>query len=236
MRIFLATATATLFLGVVGSSRGEQITDLQLYDGGAAPTATINYTGAHGTGSFFAYVYADPQVSGGTTAPIFYCVDPWHDNYLGSTYTITPVSSMAFVNSTFSDADNRIGWLLAQDQSTAAARAAVQLAIWYTVDNKPDRSLNGFSMSTGNATIANDYDALISFAGYNPSHAYRAQFWQAAHDAANSRNQDLVSNRGLTLQATAVPEPSNFLMGAAGLMFLVAFVNRRREGSWRAAR
>jgi hypothetical protein len=143
---------------------------------------------------------------------------------------------MAFVNSTFSDADNRIGWLLSQDQSTVAARAAVQLAIWYTVDNKPDRSLNGFSMSTGNATIANDYDALISFAGYNPSHAYGAQFWQAGHDAANSRNQDLVRDPGLTFQATAVPEPSNFLMGAAGLIFLVAFVNRRREGRWRAAR
>ena len=106
-----------------------------------SPTATINYTGANGTGSYSAYVYADPQVSYGTTNPMFYCVDFWHDNYLGSTYTITPISSMTFVNSTFADVDNRIGWLLSQDQSTAEARAAVQLAIWYTVDNKPDAAL-----------------------------------------------------------------------------------------------
>ena len=77
--------------------------------------------------------------------PLFYCVDLWHDNYIGSSYTITPVATMAFTNSTFSDVDNRIGWLLTQDQSTPDARAAVQLAIWYTVDNK------GFSMSSGDS-------------------------------------------------------------------------------------
>ena len=86
------------------------------------PTATINYSGADGTGNYSAYVYADPQVSYGTSVPLFYCVDLWHDNYIGSTYTITPVSTMAFANSTFSDVDNRIGWLLSQDQSTAEAR------------------------------------------------------------------------------------------------------------------
>ena len=74
---------------------------------------------------------------------------------------------MAFGNSTFSDADNRIGWLLTQDQSTPDARAAVQLAIWHTVDNVQSTSLAGFSYTGGDSTLANEYNTLISFAGYN---------------------------------------------------------------------
>ena len=101
MHRLLVTTIATLFLALLGSASAGEITNLQLYDGGGSPTATINYTGANGTGSYSAYVYADPQVSYGTTTPMFYCVDLWHDNYLGSTYTITPVSSMTFANSTF---------------------------------------------------------------------------------------------------------------------------------------
>ena len=168
-------------------AKADSITNLQLYDGSAAPTATITFTNADGTGSNTEYVYADPQVSGGTTAPLYYCVDLWHDNSIGDTYTITQVASMAFANSTFTDVDNRIGWLLSQDQSTADARAAVQLAIWYTVDNK------GFSMTSGDGTITADYNALITFAGYNPADTYSADFWQATHDPTNTLYQDLAS-------------------------------------------
>ena len=206
------------------SAHGGQITNLQVYDGGNSPTATINYTGANGTGSYSEYVYADPQVSDGTTNPLFYCVDLWHDNYLGSTYTITPVSSMSFSNSTFVDVDNRIGWLLSQDQSTPEARAAVQLAIWYTVDNKPDAALAGFSMTTSDSAITNDYTQLVGFGGYNPAHNYEAQFWQATHDTANTLNQDLVSAVGPNFHQSSVPEPSSVAMGAIGLLFLVRIV------------
>jgi len=213
----------------VSAAHGGQITNLQVFDGGAAPTATINYTGADGTASYSAYVYADPQVSAGTTVPVFYCVDLWHDNYIGSTYTITPVSTMAFANSTFSDVDNRIGWLLSQDQSTAQARSAVQLAIWYTVDNKPDAALSGFSMSTGDATITSEYSQLISFSGYDPTKNYQAQFWQATHDAGNTLYQDLASAAGPNFHLNAVPEPSSLMTGACGLLFVVGFVSRRRS-------
>ena len=95
------TVIAASLLAFVSTAHGGQITNLQVYDGGGAPTATINYSGADGNGSYSAYVYADPQVSYGTSDPLYYCVDLWHDNYIGSTYTITPVSSMAFANSTF---------------------------------------------------------------------------------------------------------------------------------------
>ena len=162
-----------------------------------------------------AYVYADPQVSGGTTAPLYYCVDLWHDNSIGDTYTITPVSSMAFADSTFADVDNRIGWLLSQDQSTADARAAVQLAIWYTVDNK------GFSMSSGDATITADYNALITFAGYNPSDNYTADFWQATHDSTNTLYQDLVSAPpgGSSPNVASVPEPRSLVLLSISVLF-----------------
>jgi hypothetical protein len=236
MHKLLLTTIATSLLALASSASGGQITNLQLYDGGGSPTATINYTGANGTGSYSAYVYADPQVSYGTTTPMFYCVDLWHDNYLGSTYTITPVSSMTFANSTFSDVDNRIGWLLSQDQSTVEARAAVQLAIWYTVDNKPDGALSGFSMSTGDSTISTDYNQLITFAGYNPAQNYEAQFWQATHDSSNTLYQDLVSAAGPDFHTNAVPEPSSFVMGAGGLLFLIGIVTRRRAGRVRKAR
>ena len=225
----LIPAFLTSLVALVSTARGGQITNLQLYDGGSSPTAIINYTGANGTGSFSADVYADPQVSYGTTAPVFYCVDLWHDNSLGSTYTINPVSSMALANSTFFDVDNRIGWLLSQDQSTAESRAAVQLAIWYTVDNKPNESLSGFSMTASSSVTTSDYNQLISFSGYDPGQSYGAQFWQATHDASNTLYQDLVSDPPPDFHPNAVPEPTSLACGAPGLLFLIGAVSRQRR-------
>ena len=136
---------------------------------------------------------------------------------------------MTFANSTFSDVDNRIGWLLSQDQSTAEARAAVQLAIWYTVDNKPSNSSSGFSMSTGDSTITSDYNQLVSFGGYNPVQTYEAQFWQATHDSGNTLYQDLASAPGINFYSNAVPEPASFVMGASGFLFVAAAVLRHRS-------
>jgi hypothetical protein len=212
----------TLVMLVASDGRAGQITDLQLYDGGASPTATIHYTNADGTGSNSAYVYADPQLSGGTTSPLYYCVDLWHDNYVGQSYTITPVASIAFGASTFGDADNRIAWLLTQDQGTADARAAVQLAIWYTVDSK------GFSMQTGDSAITGIYNSLITFAGYQSGTDYSAQFWKATHDASNTLYQDLVSAPSLGSSAVStVPEPGSLVLGSLGVILV---------GGWRLAR
>jgi hypothetical protein len=214
---------ASLWLVAAGTASAGQITDMQLYDGSAAPVVTIYYTAADGTGSLSSPAYADPQVSYGTTAPVYYCVDLWHDNYVGQTYPINQVPGMTFVNSTFTDVDNRIGWLLAQDQSTVEYRAAVQLAIWYTVDNKPNESLAGFSMSSSDPTITADYSALISFAGYNPSTNYAADFWQATHDPSNSLYQDLVT-------VGSVPEPSSIVLSMISVLFLGGFHLWRRIG------
>jgi len=211
-----------------------QITDLQFADGvSGAPTATIYYTGANGSGRNSAYVYADPQVSFGTTTPLYYCVDLWHENHVGATYTINQVSSMAFVDSTFADVDNRIGWLLSQVQSTPEARAAVQLAIWYTLDNKPNQSLAGFSMSTSDPTISALYDNLVSFTGYNPGVGYGVEFWQATHDPSNTLYQDLVSDPppGTALtNSAAVPEPSSLVHSFISVLFMVGLHFWRRDG------
>jgi hypothetical protein len=214
-----------LSLASIGPAEAGLFQDLQLYDGtGGAPTVTIDYTNPDGTGSNSAYVYADPQVSYGSST-MYYCVDLWHDNYLGSSYTITPVSSMTFSDSTFSDVDNRIGWLLTQPQDTPDERAAVQLAIWYTVDNIN----NGFSFSGGDATLTGDYNALISFAGYNPAVNYAADFFQAAHDSTNTLDQNLVCAPD-GVGAQSVPEPGSLVLAGIALLSLTGVGLRRRAG------
>ncbi len=214
--------TVLTFLLAIPANAGS-ITNMQLFDGAAAPTATITFTNADGTGSNTEYVYADPQVSGGTTAPLYYCVDFWHDNYIGDTYTITQVATMPFANSTFGDVDNRIGWLMSQDQSTADQRAAVQLAIWYTVDSK------GFSMTSGDATITADYNALVAFGGYKAGETYAADFWQATHDPSNTLYQDLVSGdpRGI-VPFGSVPEPPAHVLMSIGVLFFALLTWWRR--------
>lgn len=222
--------TFVVFVFLIPPADAGQITNLQLYDGtSGSPTVTINYTNADGTGVNSAYVYADPQVSYGTTNPVYYCVDLWHDNYLGSTYTINAVPSLPFSTSTFADADNRIGWLVTQDQSTPDARAAVQLAIWYTVDNIHNNQLAGFSIQTGDTTLANDYNALIQFAGYNPNLSYAATFWQATHDPSNTLYQNLVSADPNHFSLGSVPEPSGLVLAGIGLLSLAGVRLARRR-------
>jgi hypothetical protein len=201
-------------ISFVGAADAGEITNLQVYDGTSnSPIVTVYYTNANGTGSNSAETYADPQVNGGTTAPLYYCIDLWHDNYLGSSYTITPVSYISYSQtSTLSNVDNRLAWLVNQPQNTVDERAAVQLAIWYTVDNK------GFSYSGGDSILRSDYDSLISFAGYNPDVTYSAQLWCATHDSTNTLYQNLISAiPGHTVTTGAVPEPNGLLLAMIGL-------------------
>jgi hypothetical protein len=235
MRRYILLGTAVLSLALARSAGAGQITNLQLYDGtSASPVVTVNYTSADGTGSNAAATYADPQVSSGTTLPMFYCTDLWHDNYLGSSYTITSVASMAFGTSTFSDVDNRIGWLLTQDQGTVDARAATQLAIWYTVDNVRNAKLAGFSFTGGDSTLRSGYNQLIGFSGYNPSVQYAADFWQATHDPSDTLYQNLVSATEPSGQASSTPEPSGIVLAGIGMLCLIGAGRLRSlvRGQW----
>jgi hypothetical protein len=217
-----------VYLSLVGQAPAGQITNLQLYDGtSASPIVTVTYSGPTGTGTTSEAVYADPQVSGGTTAPIYYCVDLWHDNDLGSTYTITPVSTLSYATSTFADVDNRLAWLVNQAQNTVDERAAVQLAMWYTIDNIHTASFSGFSFTGGDSALVTDYSNLISFAGYDPGVNYSAQLWAATHDAGNTLYQDLIS-AGPPITTTSVPEPGAGILAAVGLGSSLGLYGRRR--------
>jgi Thioester domain len=218
-----------------GDAGAGQITNVQLYDGmSASPLVTVDYSNADGTGNNVDVTYADPQVSGGTTAPIYYCVDIWHENFPGATYTITPVSSIEYATSTFSDVDNRIAWLLNQPQNTVDERAAIQLAIWYTTDNIQTSQFSGFSFSGGDAALLNDYNNLISFAGYDPSVHYAAQFWAATHDPTNQYYQDMVSAVP-SITGSAVPEPDSGILAGIGVVAVWGISVWRRRQSVAAA-
>jgi Thioester domain/PEP-CTERM motif len=225
---FLSVAFG-LVLGGVASADMITLTQLQVADANA-PTVNINYTSndGHNTALSESGVYADPQVSLGTTAPLFYCVDLWHDNPIGTTYNLTSQSSISFSNtSSYTDADNRVAWLLSQDTSTTDARAAVQLAIWRTIDNEGE---NGFSFSNYGTdtsdynTIVSDYNALILFNGYNSSVNYAATFY-TADDMAN---QNLVEGPNGGVGETAIPEPSSLILGAIGSLCFAGLYLRRR--------
>lgn len=223
-RALLGAILVSIALG--RPARSDQITNLQLYDGSSSPIVNVTYSNPDGSGSITQSVYADPQVSSGTTAPIYYCVNLWHDNYLGSTYTITPVSSLSYATSTFSDVDNRIAWLMNQSQASPDERAAVQLAMWYTIDNVKTSSFSGFSFTGGDTALVNDYNQLIGFTGYNPTAGYDAQFWAATHDSSNTLYQDLVSAGG-GVHTSSVPEPSGVVLAFIGMFSAFGFYWRR---------
>lgn len=222
-----SVAIVVLMVMTVGTACAGQITALQLADGTSkSPEVTVHYTDANGNGSFSAKTFADPMVSKGTTTPEYYCIDLWHDNPLGSTYTITPTSTIGYGNSTsYADVDNRLAWLVNQPQNTVDQRAAVQLAMWYTIDN------TGFSYSGGDTTLRNDYTSLISFSGYDPKTSYTAQFWSATHDPRNRLYQDLITAVPGSFTGQSVPEPGTLVLAGLALTTAVGIRAARRRRS-----
>jgi hypothetical protein len=169
---------------------------------------------------------SSPQIdtSGSILGPV-YCADPWHSNYLGSSYTVNASSALpAFDNAgDFADASNRIGWILSHappnaDFSSTAVdeRGAMQLAIWYTVDH------DNFSYTGGDSGMQSDYNSLVSFVGYNSGDSYGASFYEAQHQG--NLFQDLVT-------VNAVPEPSTVVMGSIGITMLALWGRFRNRKS-----
>ena len=219
--LLLSIASCLVLTTSVASAGQITLSNLQVVDGASAPVVSITHTNPDGTGSISeGGVYANPQVSGGTSSPLLYCVDLWHDNDIGSTYNLDSVSSLAFASSTYADVDNRIGYLLTQNQSTVDARAAVQLAIWATIDNAG----SGFSYTGGDSTLNSEYNALLTFSNYHPNLDYGAQFYQAA-----TSNQNVAIASASSPNFLTVPEPSTLVLAVLGAVCVAGLCRAQRR-------
>jgi hypothetical protein len=89
-------------------------------------------------------------------------------------------------------------------------------------------------MTSSDSAVTADYNALISFAGYDSDDFYAANFWQATHDSTNTLYQNLVSApSGEGVNNLAVPEPGSLWLALMALV-VVAAVDfcRARARAW----
>jgi hypothetical protein len=221
----LGLMLAFLLLLASEANAGLTVNNTGLYDGTSnAPTAWISFTGSNG----YVNVYADPQTATNWTSngsPIaLYCIDTIHENALGDTYGVNPESPPTFsTTNSYSDAANRVAWVLENVGATADARGAAQLLIWSIADNQ-------FSVNwseTNNAGLNSAYSNLSTEMGseYNASRNYQpgAEFLAAVHDPANTLYQDLAF--------AAAPEPSTLVIATLGALGLIGYASRRRVRS-----
>ena len=204
------------------------VNNIQLYDGGSAPTAYISFTGQ---GSID--VYADPQSATNLPGVALYCIDLSHENYLSDTYSVNVFSPTFASTSTYSNPANIVAWgleyanrITLTGQAAADERGAIQLLIWKVIG--PGFVVNSF----GDTTLQNDYTALLNLTGYNSNLNYLpgAVFLGAVHDG--DRYQDLAYDPGggFTPQSI-VPEPSTMAIAGLGALGMIGYGWRRRRRS-----
>jgi hypothetical protein len=234
MKIMTRAGVAfTLILaGTAVSNAGTvTITKMALADPDA-PAVTIYYSNADGTapGQNSAGTSANPQVSSGTTSPLFYCIDLWHDNQYGVTYGLTPGSVDLTATSGYGSAaqiQNALGYLLTLDQTTMIERSALQLAIWDVVDSKGDFSYTytGGDSMVGSA-LSSQYSAdLASLTTADLNKSYGDTIY-IADPGTNNQNMAIA---GSSVDGQAVPEPSGFILGTIGTLCFAGLYWWRRS-------
>jgi hypothetical protein len=222
--------TLALLAPMGGEAKADLFEGIGLYDGGNAPVVEIQYANTGGQ-VVSAWVYADPQIALNNGKNLLghyipmYCVDLVHDNYLGSSYTITPWSSPNI------PPKNEIAWLAENAAKNADSsvnpvdyRAATQLAIWKLLDPA------NFDFWGGDSALKPLYTSLLNSSAYDPNTNYvpGANFFAAHHDGALF--QDLVGAWGPPPLGPlfSLPEPSTFAISGVGALGMLAFGLRRR--------
>jgi hypothetical protein len=143
-----------------------------------------------------------------------YCVDLDHWNGFENTYrqTQADLSTHQFAGQRYSDAGNRIAFLLETSPTeTVSQSVALQIAIWTCCD------------ATFRVTAINGQSVHLStlqFIGYDPRHQYRGGLLLATH--VGDRYQDLA------YAATPEPTPATSLCGAAVCVLLFSLRRKRK--------
>jgi hypothetical protein len=212
----------------------------QLYDPSVGFNVNVTY-GRNGSlpGATDLNTSSSPQFTSPGSVPA-YCSDPWHENVLGSPYTVVSASGLSASDIGnaprghaaigVSDASNRIGWIMSHAPSDSNSRLAavderdaMQLAVWYTVDAYYDHGLQSqFSYTGGDAGMRADYNSLVSFAAYNNSTTYGADFFAAEH--SGNLFQDLVT-------VGSAPEPTTALLGSVGMVVVALWAKFRKRSA-----
>jgi Thioester domain/PEP-CTERM motif len=234
-------ALGLLLLSPRDANADVTLSDISLFDGGAAPTVYITYTGSNGSVD----VYADPQTTtstlpsgaSGSGIPL-YCIDTVHDNYLPTSYNVSVESSPTFSTTpsaslTTQQAANEVAWALESASSSSLTgqdaindRAATQLFIWSVIDQN-------FTVTNwnGNTAVQTAYNALLLLPGYSSATNYLpgAEFLSAVHDGDLYQDLAYAVPGGLQLTSIATPEPSTMVIAGLGTLGMIGY-------GWRSTR
>ena len=190
-----------------GFANGSQTVTLSLSAPNAAITETVQ------AGGFLATLNGGPSF---TT----YCVDVYQFLGFGTTYTdynVVPGAAHAFANT---HAATDIGKLYAEGNAvnSATAQAAFQIAVWeiaYETSSVYDLASGSAKFYGGTADTSGALTLATSWLNALPG-VTRSPY-----------NLSVLESSGHQDQVTAVPEPSTYLLMAAGLLG-IGFVTRRR--------
>jgi PEP-CTERM motif/Thioester domain len=229
------------------------LSNISLFDGGAAPTVYITYTGSSGSVD----VYADPQTTtstlpsgaSGSGIPL-YCIDTVHDNYLPTSYNVNVESSpLSFTTIpkaplTNQQAANEVAWALEKasasnsstDQAAINIRAATQLFIWSVIDQNFSVTIG----DSGTGSVLADYNSLVALTGYTPDSTFSnylpgAVFLNAGHVGNLFQDLAYAVPGGVQITSIATPEPSTMVIAGLGALGMIGYGWRNRRQARRAS-
>ncbi len=181
---------------------------------GAAGSTTLNVSDPD-AGYTNANALIDPYkayINGSSTSTLIWCVDPDHDVSSGQTWTANVSYLGGNLSNTYQGSAAAYGsmaWLITQLQSatTTVQQQELQAAIWEIAEGAPG--------STGDFSINNVTSTFLN--------AVNLDITNAENNALTSGFEILTDTNGQTQEFMVIstPEPSTFLLLAAGLFALM---------------